>query len=100
MTPEEVLSWYTNKVSSNFSKPRSSALKHIETIKDRFDDLRNSATRFDYSDIEEPDVYQNYATTIYKNTVDMLDSLDFPKDEITYKILEEFIEDKNNMINS
>jgi len=96
---EEAASWFDRKISSILSKPRSMASKHLDTIMDRVHDVKNSATRFDYSDIKEPDVYQNYATTIFNKTTEIFDDIKTPE-EITYKSLEDFHSSSTNQVES
>jgi len=96
---EEAWDWFNSKVSSNMSSYRNQAAKQLRSIKDKVEDVRTAAHRFDYSDIKDPDVYQNYATTIYNRTNEIFDDFEVPE-EITYKNLEEFLTNTQSKISS
>ncbi len=96
---EKVYEWFNSKVSSSFSGYRNSANKHIRSINDKVEELKSSAHRFDYSDIKDPDVYQNYATTIYNKTHEIFEDIEIPED-ITYNNLEDFAISLKNKVNS
>jgi hypothetical protein len=96
---EEALEWFNDKISSNVSSYRNNATKQIRVIIDRIEELKTAAHRFDYSDLKDPDVYQNYATTIYNNTLETFDQIQ-ALENITYDKLEDFARDTNNKINS
>ena len=96
---EKAYDWFNGKVSSSFSGYRNSANKHIRSINDKVEELKSSAHRFDYSDIKDPDVYQNYATTIYNKTNEILEDIEATED-ITYTNLEEFATSLKNKVNS
>jgi hypothetical protein len=96
---EKAYEWFNNKVSSSFSSYRNSANKHIRSINDKVEELKSSAHRFDYSDIKDPDVYQNYATTIYNRTNEIFEDIEVPE-EITYDNLESFANSLKNKVNS
>ena len=83
---EDTLDWFNNRISSSVSKYRQTAIKQVRSILDRVEELKTAAHRFDYSDLKDPDVYQNYATTIYNKTLEMFEDLESP-DNITYNIL-------------
>jgi hypothetical protein len=98
-TLEEALDWFNDKVSSTVSSYRNNAMKHIRTISDRVEELKTAAHRFDYSDLKDPDVYQNYSTTIYNNTLDTFNELNVPE-SITYNIIDDFNSELKNKISS
>ncbi|MHA1550538.1 MAG: hypothetical protein ACTSQC_01175 [Candidatus Heimdallarchaeaceae archaeon] len=96
---EDTLDWFNNRISSSVSKYRHTAIKQVRSILDRVEELKTAAHRFDYSDLKDPDVYQNYATTIYNRTLEMFDDLESP-DNITYNILDALNRDFKNRINT
>ncbi len=96
---DEALEWFNEKISSNVSSYRHNAMKQIRSINDRIEELKTAAHRFDYSDLKDPDVYQNYATTIYDKTLEVFEQIHAPE-IITYTNLENFVRDTNNKINS
>ncbi len=98
-TIHDLQEWFEKEVSSELSTPRKIAQKQLNIIKDKIDEIRDSALRFDYSDIKEPDVYQNYATSIYKKTIEKLDEFQFPEN-VTFDNLEEFYSQAKNIITS
>ena len=98
-TPEEALEWFNSRISSSVSGPRNSATKHLRAIVDRIEEVKTAAHRFDYSDIKDPDVYQNYATTIYNRTLELFEEIVQPE-VITHENLEHFINDTKNKISS
>ena len=98
-TLEEALDWFNDKVSSVVSSYRNNAMKHIRSISDRVEELKTAAHRFDYSDLKDPDVYQNYSTTIYNNTLDTFNELNVPEN-ITYNIIDDFNNELKNKISS
>ncbi len=98
-TLEETLEWYNEKISSNVSSYRNNAMKQIRSIIDRIEEVKTAAHRFDYSDLKDPDVYQNYATTIYDKTLEIFEQIQ-PPEIITYNNLEGFVRETNNKINS
>ena len=96
---EEAYDWFNNRVSSNMSSYRNSAAKQIRSIKDKVEEVKSAAHRFDYSDIKDPDVYQNYATTIYNRINEIFEEIETPE-EITYRNLEDFLSNVQSKINS
>jgi hypothetical protein len=74
-------------------------MKQIRSINDRIEELKTAAHRFDYSDLKDPDVYQNYATTIYDKTLEVFEQIQAPE-IVTYSNLENFARDTNNKIAS
>ncbi|MFW9852119.1 MAG: hypothetical protein ACFFDS_04210 [Candidatus Thorarchaeota archaeon] len=98
-TLEEALDWFNDKVSSTVSSYRNNAMKHLRAISDRVEELKTAAHRFDYSDLKDPDVYQNYSTTIYNNTLEAFGGFNIPEN-ITYNIIDDFNSDLKNKINS
>ena len=98
-TPEEALEWFNSRISSSVSGPRNSATKHLRAIMDRIEEVKTAAHRFDYSDIKDPDVYQNYATTIYNKTLELFEEIIQPE-VITHDNLEHFINDTKNKISA
>ena len=98
-TPDEALEWFNSRISSSVSGPRNSATKHLRAIVDRIEEVKTAAHRFDYSDIKDPDVYQNYATTIYNRTLELFEEIVQPE-VITHENLEHFINDTKNKISS
>jgi len=96
---DEALEWFNDKISSNVSSYRNSAMKQIRVISDRIEELKTAAHRFDYSDLKDPDVYQNYATTIYDNTLETFNQIQ-TLESVTYNKLETFARDTNNKINA
>ncbi len=96
---EDTLDWFNNRISSSVSKYRQTAIKQVRSILDRVEELKTAAHRFDYSDLKDPDVYQNYATTIYNKTLEMFEDLESP-DNITYNILDALNRDFKNRINT
>ncbi|MCK5141079.1 MAG: hypothetical protein KAQ70_02710, partial [Candidatus Heimdallarchaeota archaeon] len=96
---EDTLDWFNNRISSSVSKYRHTAIKQVRSILDRVEELKTAAHRFDYSDLKDPDVYQNYATTIYNKTLEMFEDLESP-DNITYNILDALNRDFKNRINT
>ncbi len=65
---EDTLDWFNHRISTIVSKYRNTAIKQVRAILNRIEELKTAAHRFDYSDLKDPDVYQNYATTIYNRT--------------------------------
>ena len=98
-TPDEALEWFNSRISSTVSGPRNSATKHLRAIMDRIEEVKTAAHRFDYSDIKDPDVYQNYATTIYNRTLELFEEINQPE-EITHENLEHFVNDTKNKISA
>jgi len=98
-TPDEALEWFNSRISSSVSGPRNSATKHLRAIMDRIEEVKTAAHRFDYSDIKDPDVYQNYATTIYNRTLELFEDIIQPE-EITHENLEHFVNDTKNKIST
>lgn len=98
-TLEEALDWFNDKVSSTVSSYRNNAMKHLRSISDRIEELKTAAHRFDYSDLKDPDVYQNYSTTIYNNTLDTFNEFNIPEN-VTYNIIDDFNSDLKNKISS
>jgi len=98
-TIQETLKWFENEISSELAKPRKTASKHLDVIKDRVNDIKDTSERFDYSDVNDPDVYQNYATSIYKKTLAKMNEIEFPE-VITYKNIEDFYSRTLNILNS
>lgn len=96
---DELLSWFNNQISSSVSSYRNSANKHLRSIFDRIEEVKTAAHRFDYSDIKDPDVYQNYATTIYNKTLEVFNEIKAPE-VITFVNLDDFKNSLNNKINS
>ncbi|MCK4895451.1 MAG: hypothetical protein KAS47_01480 [Candidatus Heimdallarchaeota archaeon] len=96
---EDTLDWFNNRISSSVSKYRHTAIKQVRTILDRVEELKTAAHRFDYSDLKDPDVYQNYATTIYNKTLEMFEDLESPEN-VTYNILDALNRDFKNRINT
>ncbi|MHA1953052.1 MAG: hypothetical protein ACXAAM_00950 [Candidatus Heimdallarchaeaceae archaeon] len=96
---DEALEWFNERISSNVSSYRNNAMKQIRSINDRIEELKTAAHRFDYSDLKDPDVYQNYATTIYDKTLEVFEQIQAPE-IITYNNLENFARDTNNKITS
>ncbi|MHA1685118.1 MAG: hypothetical protein ACTSYD_01795 [Candidatus Heimdallarchaeaceae archaeon] len=99
MTLDEVMSFFTKSVSSVLNKHRNDAQRQINRILTRIQDVKDAAKRFDYSDINDPDVYQNYATTIYRQTTEIMDRIVAPE-KITYNTLEDFDSLCKNQINA
>ncbi|NPD89605.1 MAG: hypothetical protein HGN29_12875 [Asgard group archaeon] len=96
---DETLEWFKEKISSNVSSYRNNAMKQIRAISDRIEEVKTAAHRFDYSDLKDPDVYQNYATTIYDKTLEVFEQIQAPE-IITYNNLDNFARDTNNKINT
>jgi len=94
---QEILTWFKDQTSSELAGPRKTASKHLSIIKEKIDDIKDVALRFDYSDVSDPDVYQNYATTIYKKTLERLDEIEFPE-EITFSNLVDFYSSCKNIL--
>ncbi len=94
---KEAYDWFNSRVISNMSSYRNSAAKQLRSIKDKIEEVKSAAHRFDYSDIKDPDVYQNYATTIYNQINEIFDEFATPE-EITYKNLEDFLTSTKNKI--
>ncbi len=99
LTLEKAFEWFNGRVSSTFSSYRNSASKQMRSISDKVEELKSSAHRFDYSDIKDPDVYQNYASTIYTRTNEIFDDIEIPE-KITYINLEAFASVLKNKVNS
>ena len=99
LTLEEAYDWFNSRVSSNMSSYRNNAAKQIRSIRDKIEEVKSAAHRFDYSDIKDPDVYQNYATTIYNQIIEIFDEFETPE-EITYKNLEMFLTNMKSKINA
>ena len=83
------LDWFSKQISSTLASYRNNAHKNIRTIHNKIEDLITAAHRFDYSDIKDPDVYQNYATTIFSKTIEIFEKIVPPK-EVTYNKIEEY----------
>ena len=96
---EKAFEWFNSQVSSSFSGNRNSASKQIRSINDKVEELKSAAHRFDYSDIKDPDVYQNYATTIFIKTNELFEDIEIPEN-ITYNNLENFAGVLKNKVNS
>ena len=96
---KDTLDWFNNRISSSVSKYRHTAIKQVRSILDRVEELKTAAHRFDYSDLKDPDVYQNYATTIYNKTLEMFGDIESPEN-VTYNILDALNRDFNNRINA
>ncbi len=96
---EDTLEWFNNRISSSVSKYRHTAIKQVRTVLDRVEELKTAAHRFDYSDLKDPDVYQNYATTIYNKTLEIFEDLEAPE-KVTYNILDDLNRDFKNRINA
>ena len=96
---DEALEWFNERISSNVSSYRNNAMKQIRSINNRIEEMKTAAHRFDYSDLKDPDVYQNYATTIYDKTLEVFEQIQAPE-IITYNNLESFARETNNKINS
>ncbi len=96
---EDTLEWFNNRISSSVSKYRHTAIKQVRTVLDRVEELKTAAHRFDYSDLKDPDVYQNYATTIYNKTQEIFEDLEAPE-KVTYNILDDLNRDFKNRINA
>jgi hypothetical protein len=96
---EDTLEWFNNRISSSVSKYRHTAIKQVRAVLDRVEELKTAAHRFDYSDLKDPDVYQNYATTIYNKTLEIFEDLEAPE-KVTYNILDELNRDFKNRINA
>ncbi len=96
---EKAFEWFNIRVSSSFSGNRNSASKQIRSINDKVEELKSAAHRFDYSDIKDPDVYQNYATTIFTKTNELFEDIEIPEN-ITYNNLENFAGVLKNKVNS
>jgi hypothetical protein len=96
---EDTLDWFNNRISSIVSKYRHSAIKQVRSVLDRIEELKTAAHRFDYSDLKDPDVYQNYATTIYNKTLEMFGDIETPEN-VTYDILDTLNRDFKNRINT
>ena len=96
---EEAYEWFNSRVSSNMSSYRNQAAKQLRSIKDKVEEVKSAAHRFDYSDIKDPDVYQNYATTIYNRITEIFDDFETPEN-ITYRNLEDFLTNTQSKINS
>lgn len=96
---EKAFEWFNSQVSSSFSGNRNSASKQIRSINDKVEELKSAAHRFDYSDIKDPDVYQNYATTIFIKTNELFEDIEIPEN-ITYNNLEKFAGVLKNKVNS
>ena len=94
---KETLDWFNGRISTIVSKHRSTAIKQVRSVLNRIEELKTAAHRFDYSDLKDPDVYQNYATTIYNRTYEIFEGLETPE-TITYNILESLHKDYNNRI--
>ncbi len=96
---EDALEWFNNHISSIVSKYRNTAIKQVRSVLDRIEELKTAAHRFDYSDLKDPDVYQNYATTIYNKTLEIFGEIETPEN-ITYNILDSLNSDFKNRINA
>lgn len=96
---KDTLEWFNNRIASSVSKYRHTAIKQVRTILDRVEELKTAAHRFDYSDLKDPDVYQNYATTIYNKTLEMFEDLKAPEN-VTYNILDDLNRDFKSRINA
>ncbi|MHA1202802.1 MAG: hypothetical protein ACTSQ4_09800 [Candidatus Heimdallarchaeaceae archaeon] len=96
---KDTLEWFNNRIASSVSKYRHTAIKQVRTILDRVEELKTAAHRFDYSDLKDPDVYQNYATTIYNKTLEMFEDLEAPEN-VTYNILDDLNRDFKSRINA
>lgn len=99
MTLDEALSFFTKSVSSELNRHRNDAQRQMQRIINRVQDVKDAAKRFDYSDINEPDVYQNYATAIYRQVTEIMERISPPED-IYYSTLEDFDSLCKNQINS
>ena len=97
MEVKEALQWFEKNVSSILSGPRQSILKHMNKIMHLIEDLIETSARFDYSDIKDPTVYQNYATTIYKKTEDLFSKITIPED-VNYNAASKFLDSCKNQI--
>ncbi|GAH74876.1 unnamed protein product, partial [marine sediment metagenome] len=96
---EDTLDWFNHRISTIVSKYRNTAIKQVRAILNRIEELKTAAHRFDYSDLKDPDVYQNYATTIYNRTLETFEDLEAPEN-VTYNILDSLNRDLNNRIHS
>ncbi len=96
---EDTLDWFNSRISSIVSKYRHAGMKQVRSVLDRIEELKTAAHRFDYSDLKDPDVYQNYATTIYNRTLEVFGDIETPEN-ITYDILDTLNRDFKNRINS
>ncbi len=85
----DALNWFNKHISSTLASYRNNAHKNIRTIHNKIEDLITAAHRFDYSDIKDPDVYQNYATTIFNKTTEIFEKIE-PPEVITYYKIEEY----------
>ncbi|MHA1198982.1 MAG: hypothetical protein ACTSQF_06490 [Candidatus Heimdallarchaeaceae archaeon] len=94
---EEAYDWFNSRVSSNMSSYRNNAAKQLRSIKDKIEEVKSAAHRFDYSDIKDPDVYQNYATTIFTRINEIFDEFETPE-EITFRKLEVFLSNTQSKI--
>jgi hypothetical protein len=72
---DEALDWFNDRISSTVASYRNNAMKQMRAVIDKIEELKTAAHRFDYSDIKDPDVYQNYATTIYNNTQETFEEI-------------------------
>ena len=75
---EDAYDWFNGRISSNMSSYRNNAAKQLRSIKDKIEEVKSAAHRFDYSDIKDPDVYQNYATTIFNRINEIFDDFVTP----------------------
>ncbi|MBA7546072.1 hypothetical protein ES705_38455 [subsurface metagenome] len=85
----DALNWFNKQISSTLASYRNNAHKNIRTIHNKIEDLITAAHRFDYSDIKDPDVYQNYATTIFNKTIEIFEKIE-PPEVITFYKIEEY----------
>jgi len=85
----DALDWFSKQISSTLSSYRNNAHKNIRTIHNKIEDLMTAAHRFDYSDIKDPDVYQNYSTTIFNKTNEIFEKI-VPPEVITYNKIEDY----------
>ncbi|MCK4844496.1 MAG: hypothetical protein KAS95_02370 [Candidatus Heimdallarchaeota archaeon] len=85
----DALNWFSKQISSALASYRNNAHKNIRTIQNKIEDLITAAHRFDYSDIKDPDVYQNYATTIFNKTIEIFGKIE-PPEVVTYYKIEEY----------
>ncbi|MCE7741250.1 MAG: hypothetical protein GOP50_02220 [Candidatus Heimdallarchaeota archaeon] len=96
---EEAYDWFNSRVSSNMSSYRNNAAKQLRSIKDKIEEVKSAAHRFDYSDIKDPDVYQNYATTIHTRINEIFGDFETPE-EITFRNLEDFLSNTQSKISA
>ncbi len=99
MSLQKTLDWYNEKIIPLVSGQRSKASKQIDVIKSYLAELQTIANRFDYSDVKDATVYQNYSTTIYEKTLEIFSEINAPE-QITFINIDNYCKILKNSIDA